>query len=125
VQDSGEIVGMAKQKLPQSVENVEVPEERGTFAPLDWQVPDSIITRHATNIVIQRGENELIISFFEVSPPILIGEPKDIEAKLAEIKSIPAICVSRIVVSNDRMKGFTEAFQVALDAIKTNNGVSD
>lgn len=77
--------------------------------PIDWNVPDDLIARYATNMVVQKLENEFIISFFDIKQPIIIGEPAIIEEKLKELKSIRANCVAQIIVSADKMPKFVDA----------------
>ena len=79
--------------------------------PLEWNIPDDIIARYATNLVVQRLENEYLISFFEVKPPILLGEPADIIEKLKEINSVRANCVAQIIISANKMPDFIKALE--------------
>ena len=116
---------MPKRKPSQRTEHSESSVMQERHVPLDWQIPDGIITRHVTNIVVQRGEHEVIISFFEVKPPIMLGDSEEVQEQLTTLKSVPAVCVSRIVVSTNRLPGFVQALQIALEAVKANNGVSD
>jgi len=73
---------------------------------IDWQIPNDVHSRYATNLVVQAGPNEFIISFFEIRPPILLGTQAEKQAALENIKTIPAICVARIVVSPAQMPEF-------------------
>ena len=87
-----------------------------TYArPLDFHVSDSMESRYATNMVVQHSEHEFIIYFFEVLPPLLLGEPGVIKAKLSDIDSIRAECVARIVIAAERMPGFVRVLQENLE----------
>ncbi|MDZ4383645.1 MAG: hypothetical protein U0937_03290, partial [Thermodesulfovibrionia bacterium] len=44
--------------------------------PIEWNIPDDIITRYATNMVVQRMEKEFKISFFELKRPVILEENK-------------------------------------------------
>lgn len=79
-------------------------EEPGALAvPIEWQIPDDMIPRYATNFVVQSTGHEFVISFFEVRPPFLLGAPEDRKARLEELGSVPARCVAQIVLSPTRM----------------------
>lgn len=73
------------------------------------------MSRYATHIVVQHTEHEFIISFFEVQPPVLLGMPEEIEARLEQIESIRADCVARVIVAAERMPEFVRVLQDNLD----------
>jgi hypothetical protein len=75
---------------------------------IDWNVPNDVQTRYATNLVVQSAAHEYIISFFEIRPPILLGSPEERQVTAQEIKSLPATCVARIVVARDKMPEFAK-----------------
>lgn len=84
--------------------------------PINYEVPDSVQTRYATHFVVQHSENEFLISFFEIWPPILLGTPNEIEAQVDEIESIPAKCVGRVVVAADKFPEFIRILQENLQS---------
>ena len=79
--------------------------------PLDWRVPDDLVTRYATNLVIQHTEHEFTIMFFEAKKPVIIGPEPYVQAKLDDLDCIPADCVARVVVAPERMGEFAQVFQ--------------
>jgi hypothetical protein len=89
--------------MPKKISKVEI--------PIEWDIPDNLVARYATNMVVQRLENEYLISFFEVKPPIILVEPDEIESKLKELKSIRANCVAQIIISEDKMPSFVSALE--------------
>jgi len=86
--------------------------------PIEWNIPDDLVARYATNMAVQRLENEFLISFFEIKPPIILGEPANIEEKLKELKSIRANCVAQIIVSVDKMPDFVRGLESNLKLSK-------
>lgn len=86
---------------------------------VEWQIPNDMQSRYATNLVVQSGSNEFIISFFELRPPIILGSPEETQAALQQIKSIPAICVARIVVPREKMPDFVKVLNDHLERSKT------
>jgi len=79
--------------------------------PLEWSIPDNVIARYATNIVVQRAEHEFIISFFEVKPPLLLGTPDEIIEQAKKLNVVRANCVAQIIVASDKMPSFVEALE--------------
>jgi len=74
--------------MPEGTPPLEDQSLRLPSALIDWQIPNDIHSRYATNLVVQAGPNEFIISFFEVRAPILLGSPEEVQASLEKIKSI-------------------------------------
>src|SRR6266511_1940735 len=77
--------------------------------PIEWYVPESLVSRYATNMIVQHSEHEFILSFFDTPPPLIFGESRLEE--LQKIKSIRATCVAQIIVAKERMSGFVNAMQ--------------
>jgi hypothetical protein len=90
--------------------------------PLEWNVSNDIVARYATNMVVQRLENEFLITFFEVKPPILLGEPDQIAKRVKELKSIQANCVAQVIVAADKMPSFVKALETNLQRTIENIG---
>ena len=86
-------------------------QEQPQILPVEWKVSDDIVARYATNMVVQRLENEFLISFFDIRPPIILGEPEDITKKLRETKSVTANCVAQIIVAVEKMPSFVNALE--------------
>ena len=83
--------------------------------PIEWPVPESIQSQYASAVFVQAGPYELAISFFETRPPILTGTPEENKAKLKEMGSIRAECVSKIILSPEVLPGFISALQTELE----------
>ena len=77
--------------------------------PIEWNIPDYIITRFASNMVIQTIENEFKILFFEINPEICLGPSDKIPDKAM------ANCVASVIVTADRLQGFIDILQKQLD----------
>ena len=83
--------------------------------PIEWHFPRDIVSRYATNMVVQHTEHEFIISFFEAYPPVLLGDAEEKKAALKQIESVPAICVARVIVAPERLAEFIQVLQDNLD----------
>jgi len=77
--------------------------------PIKWIIPDAIITRFASNILIQSIGNEFKISFFELNPEIRLNPSDKIPTEMR------ADCVASIIVTADRLPSFISALQKHLD----------
>jgi len=94
---------MAKKKIAELK-----PTEQQTIirAPIKWVIPDNLITRFATNMLVQSIEDkEYKISFFESKPPIVL------ESSASPPNEIIAECVASIIITDERMPGFIDALQ--------------
>ena len=76
-----------------------------------WNFPDDLLSGYATNILVQTGEQELFISFFELQPPVLLT-PED----ATKLESVNAECIAKIIVTPERLTLFIEVLQKQLDA---------
>jgi hypothetical protein len=91
------------------------PENHNMSLPIDWHVSENIQSRYASNVFVQAGEHELILSFFETIPPMLLGSPEENRAKLLQQGAVRAECVARIIVAPDLVPKLIQALQTTLD----------
>jgi len=87
---------MARDKRTSSVNPVEVSK------PLKWEIPEGVTILWVNNFVVQHTQDEFILSFFQVTPPILIQPtPEELEA----VESVPARAVARVALTPPAMAG--------------------
>ncbi len=80
--------------------------------PVEWeQDSNGVITRYATNFVIQHSENEFFLSFYEVRPPLVLGNDQQVKERLESIKTVKAECVGRIAISAKKIPSIIGAIQ--------------
>ena len=41
--------------------------------PVNFLIPDNMVSRYATNLLVQHTEQEFVISYFEARPPVVLG----------------------------------------------------
>lgn len=75
---------------------------------IEWEVPDHTETIFSNNVIVQHTDQEFILSFFVTFPPIILGDTR----KLESLDSIKAKCVSRIVLTPEKMKSLIQAMQI-------------
>jgi hypothetical protein len=88
--------------------------------PIVWKFPDELLGRYATNMLIQQGDQEFFVSFFEMRPPVLLT-PEDV----TKIENVQAQCIATIIVSPDRLDGFIKAFQQSLNNFNAKKAASE
>jgi Protein of unknown function (DUF3467) len=82
--------------------------------PIEFLESD-VRTNAATNIVVQHTEHEFFISFYEIHPPLILGEGEERRHAAEAVKSVSARCVARIIVAGDRMPEFVEVLERNLE----------
>ena len=90
------------------------PQEAGQFAmqlPVEWHYDPGIVSRYTNNLMVQVGQRECYLSFFELRPPVLAGSQEDIERQAKEIKSVRAECVARVVMAHELLPSIIQALQ--------------
>ena len=77
--------------------------------PIRWNIPDSLVTRFASNMVVQRIEDAYKISFFETFPGIRLGPEEKVPSE------VTANCVASVVITADKLQSVVKALQTHLD----------
>jgi hypothetical protein len=87
--------------------------------PIDWHIPDDLRAEFATNIVVQKGEHEIFLLFFQAQPPILIGEEEEVERKLSELPAVKAKCVAKVILAPERLADLVRLLTTTLENYKS------
>lgn len=90
----------------------EAQREESLEVPLKLSVPTGI-SRYAQHLIVQRSQFEVVLSFFEVVPPVLLGTPEEQKELLKN--GVRADCVARIIVANNRYSDFVRAMSSILE----------
>ncbi len=80
--------------------------------PIEWHIPEGVMTPFATNMLVIAIENEFKISFFELKPAIRLDKSDPMPT------SVRADCVASIIVTADRLAKFVEVLQSQLEIFK-------
>ena len=91
----------------------------GVNVSIDWQIPDNIQSKYASNVYVQAGEYEITLSFFETFIPVFSGSPEENRARIEQLGTVPAKCVARVVISPDLAPKLIQALQTGLDGYLT------
>jgi hypothetical protein len=89
--------------------------EQGIRLPIEWHVPDNVQNRYVHNLIVQPGQYELTLFFFETQIPPFLGTPEETRAFLTKQGAIRSECVSKLTVSPDLAAEMIKAIQTGLD----------
>lgn len=89
--------------------------QQGVKLPIEWHVPESIQNRYVHNVIVQPGQHELTIFFFETQIPPFLGEPEEYRDFLTQRGSIRAECIGKLTVSPELLPDIIKALQTGLD----------
>lgn len=104
---------MAKKKSSRPTDE----EPRDLYLSIDWG-DGSGPGGYANHLLVQEGEHEFYLSFYDLRPPTTLGEdPKDAYERLKGSKIRPQ-CVGRIVIAKDRLEDFAEAINSTIEKSK-------
>jgi hypothetical protein len=82
---------------------------------INWHFPEGMQSCYADNVLVQAGQYNIAISFFEAQVPVLLGSPDENKKQLEELGAIRADCVSKIVVSPDFIPVLVKALETGLE----------
>lgn len=77
---------------------------------VNFRVPGRMPSVYAHHMLIQTGEQEMTLSFFEVIPPLISADSEE-NVKLLQETGITAECVARITIAKRRFTAFASAMQ--------------
>jgi hypothetical protein len=85
----------------------EIVKSRIAFPVFEERIP-----AYATNFVMQRFDKEFILNYYVVLPPAVLTSPDEdpdaVKARYREITEIPARCVARVVLTEQRCVDFVK-----------------
>ena len=91
------------------------PEDQAENVTLLFHVPAAMPSKYAHHLMVQGAEHEVILSFFEILPPLLTGTAEEQKAILQ--KGVRADCVARITVARARYPEFVKTMQGMITAL--------
>jgi len=92
-----------------AVESATIEPNGRTAVPLEFHVPDGLITPFATNMLVQSMEHELKVMFFEAKPVIRLRDTDPLPEK------VRVDYVAGVIISAERLQKFIDAMQAQLD----------
>jgi hypothetical protein len=83
-----------------------------------FRIPPRMPSVYAHHLLIQPGESEVIVSFFEIIPPLFINETLEERTERIKETGLVAECVARITVSIDKFPRFANAMMQVAEQLK-------
>lgn len=96
--------------------------EKAFEVPIERHIPDGLPALWSNHFVTQHTEQEFMLTFFQIAPPILL-EPT--EEEIEAIKSVRAIAVARIVLTPQKAHDLLEAMQKNVSKFEARRGEID
>ena len=87
---------------------------QGVMLPINLHVPDTIHNQYVHHVIVQPGQNEITLFFFETHIPPYIGSPEANREYLLK-QSVRFECISKLVVAPQLVPEIIKALQVGLD----------
>jgi hypothetical protein len=87
---------------------------QGIPLPITLHVPDTIHNQYVHNVIVQPGQNEITLFFFETHIPPYVGSPEANREYLLK-QSVRFECVSKLVVAPQLVPEIIKALQVGWD----------
>lgn len=89
--------------------------ELGQEVKLNMRIPTRMPSVIAHHLTIQPSEDGVLLSFYEVIPPVIRGEiPSQDEIKRIKETGVTAECVSKVFIPNSRYEAFVTAMSSIL-----------
>ncbi len=97
-------------------------EQLGRVIPIEWVVPDFILTSRTTHITVQQtGPEEFVVAFFEQRLPTITGSLEEQIEKFNKIEKSTAVCATRLVLDYKRLVEFSDVFRDTIDEFQQDN----
>lgn len=99
---------MAKKKVIQDERKTQVVSSKEARVPIKWNIPDTIHSVYASNVLVQLMENEFRLSFFETKPPIRLNETDPL------VREVRADCVASVILHPKKVLSLINALKQQL-----------
>lgn len=88
---------------------------KGVSLPIDLHVSDTIHNQYVQNLIVQPGQHEIALFFFETHVPPFVGSIEENKEYLLNKGPIRFECVSKLIVAPQLVPEIIKALQVGLD----------
>lgn len=83
--------------------------------PIEWHVPENLQGHYANNVLVQPGQFEINLFFFESQIPPFAGPPEESKEYLLKQGSVRFECVGKMTVDPQLIPEIIKALQTGLD----------
>src|SRR5947209_8601105 len=85
---------------------------------VNFRIPGRMPTVYAHHMMIQPGEFEVTLAFFEIMLPPIVRELTEEETKHLREQGLVAECVARVTVAAERFPNFARAMMQIAEAMR-------
>jgi hypothetical protein len=96
--------------------DTEQEQRQKVILPVEWHVPEGLQNRYVNNIIVQPGQYEITLFFFETQIPPFVGPPEANREYLLKQGSVRFECISKMTVAPQLVPEIIKALQVGLDS---------
>jgi hypothetical protein len=100
---------------------VEREQPQEVMLPIEWHVPESLQGHYANNVLVQPGQFEINLFFFESRIPPFAGPPEASREYLLKQGSVRFECVGKMTVDPQLVPEIIKALQIGLDNYNASN----
>lgn len=86
--------------------------------PLVWIDIEDADTRSVNQLIVQHHEDEFILTFGHLTPPLLIGTPEETAEQAKAIPYVPVKVVAQLAATPAKVEAFVAAMQTVLDSYR-------
>jgi len=80
-----------------------------------WQ--EAGVASFANNLLVQSDGNTFYLTFYQVIPPIMMGEPEELAAAMQSMETVPAVPVARVAVGYNQLATMLGVMKRQLDQV--------
>ncbi len=92
--------------------------------PIEYQFAPDITSRYVNHCLIQWGEHECKLSFFDLESPLIGGSEQQKLEQVKKLTSVRAACVGRIILSRDFVPKLIDLLQRTSEKALSGNKTS-
>lgn len=104
-----------------NIRNAQMDKQVRQKLPIRWVYPDNLTTHFSDNVMIQfsppnEDAEHFILSFFQLKDPLIAEQdPAQMAERLKSITHIDAKCVSRIILTPQKLRALIKALGESLE----------
>lgn len=78
-------------------------DDNAIMVPIEWHIPETMVPRLGTNVVVQNVGGAHLVSFFELIPPIILGDPAERHEQMRHLDKVRAVCIAQVLLTDQRL----------------------
>lgn len=104
---------------------MDVEESDAKPVEIDFVVSPDLRTEFANQFVVQHQPEGFFLSFFDLAPPIILGDPEERAAQIERTKSVKAYCKVRLFLTPNDMRKLVGVLTANLENFEMKMARSD